>query len=71
MEHTYQGLDVMANYFHIDAQESVKIQFTVDTSPYATEDLEVRKTPLMPPEIAYWNEDLSASHPEWNVQKTV
>ena len=71
VEHTYQGLDVMANYFHIDAQESVKIQFTVDTSPYATEDLEVRKTPLMPPEIAYWNEDLSASHPEWNVQKTV
>lgn len=53
---TYQGLEVWNRTLRIDAQESVVLTYTVVTAPGATQELAVRKTPVMPPEIAYWNE---------------
>lgn len=67
----YQGLQVKCCDFRIDGGEMVVIRFTVITSPDAVDPLSVRKTPLVPPEIAYWNEDLSTQHPEWTIEKTI
>lgn len=54
----YQGLDVWGATLRINAQESIEITCTVVTSPEVSELLTVRKTPLMPPDIAYWNQNL-------------
>lgn len=53
---SYQGLEVWNRTLRIDAQESVVLTYTVVTVPGSTQELAVRKTPVMPPEIAYWNE---------------
>ena len=57
-EVTYQGLQVIGVNVRIDSLESVVFSFTVTTSPEAEEELTVRKTPLMPEEIAYWNQKI-------------
>jgi hypothetical protein len=55
-EGSYQGLQVWNKTLRIGALESVEITYTVGTAPGATGTLSVRKSPVMPPEIAYWNE---------------
>jgi hypothetical protein len=55
-EGSYQGLQVWNKTLRIGALESVEITYTVVTAPGATGTLSVRKSPVMPPEIAYWNE---------------
>lgn len=56
---TYQGLEVWNKTLRLDAQESAVFTYTVVTAPGATQELAIRKTPVMPPEIAYWNESVS------------
>jgi hypothetical protein len=56
IEGSYQGLQVWNKTLRIGALESVEITYTVVTAPGATGTLSVRKSPVMPPEIAYWNE---------------
>ncbi len=51
----YQGLDVWGANLRLTAQESAVITCTVVTSPDVSEPITVRRTPLMPPQIAYWN----------------
>ena len=55
---TYQGLEVQTMGFRMEPQESVVISCTVVTAPEADEFLTIRKTPVMPPEYAYWNEKI-------------
>lgn len=57
-EVTYQGLQVKAADVRIDSLESVVVTCVVTTSPEAEEELKVRKTPLMPEDIAYWNKKI-------------
>ena len=57
----YQGLDVWGANLRLSSLESAVITFTVVTSPDVSEPITVRKTPLMPPQIAYWNVDLKQS----------
>ena len=54
----YQGLDVHAITLRIEPQESAVVSFTVVTSPEVVNPLTIRKTPIMPPEYAYWNEKM-------------
>ncbi|MBO7674264.1 MAG: DUF4012 domain-containing protein [Atopobiaceae bacterium] len=56
LEGSYQGLQVWNKTLRIGSQESVVLTYTVVTAPGATGTLSVRKTPVMPPQIAYWNE---------------
>ena len=58
---SYQGLDVWGANLRLSSLESAVITFTVVTSPDVSEPITVRKTPLMPPQIAYWNVDLKQS----------
>lgn len=51
----YQGLDVHTIILRMEPQESAVVSFTVVTSPEVVNPLTVRRTPLMPPEYAYWN----------------
>ena len=56
-EKSYQGLQTWKSAdLRIDADEVVVISYRVMTSPEATEPLEARVTPLVPEEIAFWNE---------------
>jgi len=55
----YQGLEVWNKTLRIGALESVMLTYTVVTAPGATENLSVRQSPVMPPEIAYWNESVA------------
>ena len=59
-ETKYQGLDVNTIFVRMEPQESVVCSFTLVTSPEVVNPLTIRKTPLMPPEYAYWNEKLPA-----------
>ncbi len=68
---SYQGLMLMKQDLRFDALETAKITFTVTTAPNAVEKLVVRKTPLMPREFTYWNEDISLKYDSWNIKKTV
>lgn len=54
-EDTYQGLDIWTQNVRLQGKEAVVLTYTVTTSPEARKDLEVHTTPVMPPDIAYWN----------------
>ena len=56
----YQGFDVHTIMLRMEPQESVVVSFTLVTSPEVVNPLTIRKTPLMPPEYAYWNEKMPA-----------
>lgn len=53
-EFSYQGLDAWHSLLRLDVGEQMNITFDVVTSPQATEQLKVRKTPVIPPEIGGW-----------------
>lgn len=55
-EASYEGLQTMSTLMQIDAGEVISFSYEVTTAPGVTEPLRLRETPLVPPEIAYWNE---------------
>lgn len=69
--HSYQGLQTEDCILRLDEKETAVVKFTVTTATDAVDRLTVRKTPLIPEEIAYWNIDLADQHPEWTLERTV